>query len=186
VIDLLTSRIRDVPDFPKPGIVFKDITPLLADPAALAGAVDALAERVAPFKPDIVLGAESRGFILGPALAIRLGVGFAIARKPGKLPWKTVTASYALEYGEDSLELHEDAIVRDGSASQHTSQSGWPGASSGAAASQRGQRGASIGVVCTDPHTQGSRQPIWGVSWRDVRPLASRVPHALPRARPLR
>ena len=110
VIDLLTSRIRDVPDFPKAGIVFKDITPLLADPKALAGAVDTLAERVSPFRPEIVLGAESRGFILGPALAIRLGVGFAIARKPGKLPWKTVTASYALEYGEDSLELHDDAI----------------------------------------------------------------------------
>ena len=86
VIDL-ASRIRDVPDFPKPGIVFKDITPLLADAEALKGAVEALAERVEPLRPDIVLGAESRGFILGPALAIRLGVGFAIARKPGKLPW---------------------------------------------------------------------------------------------------
>jgi adenine phosphoribosyltransferase len=110
VIDLLTSRIRDVPDFPKPGIVFKDITPLLADAEALAGAVEALAERVAPMRPEIVLGAESRGFILGPALAIRLGVGFAIARKPGKLPWSTVKATYALEYGEDSLELHDDAV----------------------------------------------------------------------------
>ena len=101
-----------MPDFPKPGIVFKDITPLLADPEALAGAVEALAERVEPLRPEIVLGAESRGFILGPALAIRLGVGFAIARKPGKLPWTTVTASYALEYGEDRLELHDDAIAR--------------------------------------------------------------------------
>ena len=110
MIELLTSRIRDVPDFPKPGIVFKDITPLLADAVALNGAVDALAERVAPLRPEIVLGAESRGFILGPALAIRLGIGFAIARKPGKLPWSTVTASYALEYGEDSLELHDDAV----------------------------------------------------------------------------
>jgi adenine phosphoribosyltransferase len=109
VIDL-ASRIRDVPDFPKAGIVFKDITPLLADAEALKGAVDALAECVTPLRPDIVLGAESRGFILGPALAIRLGIGFAIARKPGKLPWTTVTASYALEYGEDSLELHDDAI----------------------------------------------------------------------------
>ena len=111
MIDLLTSRIRDVPDFPKPGIVFKDITPLLADAEALNGAVETLAERVAPLRPEIVLGAESRGFILGPALAIRLGIGFAIARKPGKLPWTTVTASYALEYGEDSLELHDDAIA---------------------------------------------------------------------------
>ena len=110
MIDLLTSRIRDVPDFPKPGIVFKDITPLLADAVALSGAVETLAERVAPLRPEIVLGAESRGFILGPALAIRLGIGFAIARKPGKLPWTTVTASYALEYGEDSLELHDDAV----------------------------------------------------------------------------
>jgi adenine phosphoribosyltransferase len=113
VIEYLTSRVRDVPDFPKAGIVFKDITPLLADPKALAGAVDTLAERVGPMRPDVVLGAESRGFILGPALAIRLGVGFAIARKPGKLPWTTVTASYALEYGEDSLELHDDAIEKD-------------------------------------------------------------------------
>ena len=107
----LASYIRDVPDFPKPGIVFKDITPLLADPQALAGAVDELAARVEPLRPDVILGAESRGFILGPALAIRMGVGFAIARKPGKLPWTTVTASYALEYGEDSLELHDDAIA---------------------------------------------------------------------------
>ena len=106
----LASYVRDVPDFPKPGIVFKDITPLLADAAALRGAVDGLAACVAPLKPDIVLGAESRGFILGPALALRLGIGFAIARKPGKLPWTTVTASYALEYGQDSLELHDDAI----------------------------------------------------------------------------
>jgi adenine phosphoribosyltransferase len=109
----LATYIRDVPDFPKPGIVFKDITPLLADPAALRGAVDALAECAAPRRPDIVLGAESRGFILGPALAMTLGIGFAIARKPGKLPWSTVTASYALEYGEDSLELHVDAIAPD-------------------------------------------------------------------------
>jgi adenine phosphoribosyltransferase len=106
----LAAYIRDVPDFPKPGIVFKDITPLLADAGALRGAVDALAELATPLRPDIVLGAESRGFILGPALAMRLGVGFAIARKPGKLPWSTVTASYALEYGEDSLEIHIDAI----------------------------------------------------------------------------
>jgi adenine phosphoribosyltransferase len=108
----LASYVRDVPDFPKPGIVFKDITPLLADAAALRAAVDGLAACVAPLEPEIVLGAESRGFILGPALALRLGIGFAIARKPGKLPWTTVTASYALEYGEDSLELHDDAIEK--------------------------------------------------------------------------
>jgi adenine phosphoribosyltransferase len=111
VIDL-ASYVRDVPDFPKPGIIFKDITPLLADAEALTSAVDGLAECVSSLRPDIVLGAESRGFILGPALAIRLGIGFAIARKPGKLPWTTVTASYALEYGEDSLELHDDAIEK--------------------------------------------------------------------------
>ncbi|MCO5168520.1 MAG: adenine phosphoribosyltransferase [Planctomycetes bacterium] len=105
--------IRDVPDFPKPGILFKDVTPLLADAPALARVVDALAE---PYrqngKPtvDRVLGIESRGFIFGTPVAQRLGVGFAPIRKPGKLPWKTVSESYALEYGEDRIELHEDAV----------------------------------------------------------------------------
>jgi len=106
----LSSLIRDVPDFPKPGIVFKDITPLLADAAALRETIDLLAEWAAPRKPDIVLGAEARGFILGAAVAYKLGCGFIAARKPGKLPWRTVSAKYALEYGVDSLELHADAV----------------------------------------------------------------------------
>jgi adenine phosphoribosyltransferase len=106
----LGSRIRDVPDFPRPGILFKDIMPLLADPVCLREAVDRLAAFAEPRTPDLVLGAESRGFILGGALAYRLGCGFAAARKPGKLPWRTVSVDYALEYGRDSLEVHEDAI----------------------------------------------------------------------------
>ncbi len=107
----LAAKIRDVPDFPKPGIVFKDIMPLLADPEALNEAVERIAEWAEPKKPDLVLGAEARGYITGGALACRLGCGFVAARKPGKLPWRTVAAKYALEYGFDSLEVHADAIV---------------------------------------------------------------------------
>jgi adenine phosphoribosyltransferase len=106
----LESKIRDIPDFPKRGIVFKDIMPLLADPESLRETVERLAEFAEPRKPDLVLGAEARGFILGAALAYRLGCGFVAARKPGKLPWRTVSAKYALEYGFDVLELHADAI----------------------------------------------------------------------------
>jgi adenine phosphoribosyltransferase len=109
----LQSLIRDVPDFPKPGIVFKDIMPLLADADALRETIDQLAAWAAPRSPDIILGAEARGFITGGALACKLGCGFVAARKPGKLPWRTVSAKYALEYGFDALELHADAI-RDG------------------------------------------------------------------------
>ena len=101
-----------MPDFPKPGIVFKDIMPLLADREALKQTVDELAAWAEPRRPDIVLGAEARGFITGGALACRLGTGFVAARKPGKLPWRTVSAKYALEYGFDVLELHADAIAR--------------------------------------------------------------------------
>jgi adenine phosphoribosyltransferase len=107
----LEAKIRDVPDFPEPGIVFKDIMPLLADPATLHEAVDLLADWIEPRKPDLILGAEARGFILGAALAYKLGCGFIAARRPGKLPWKTVSATYALEYGENTLELHADAIA---------------------------------------------------------------------------
>jgi adenine phosphoribosyltransferase len=106
----LASFIRDVPDFPRKGIVFKDIMPLLADAAALHETVEQLADWAEPRKPDLVLGAEARGFILGAALAYRLGCGFIAARKPGKLPWRTVGVKYALEYGFDALELHADAI----------------------------------------------------------------------------
>ena len=108
----LEAKIRDIPDFPKRGIVFKDIMPLLADPEALHDTVERLAEFAEPRKPDVVLGAEARGFILGAALAYRLGCGFVAARKPGKLPWRTISAKYALEYGFDALELHADAVAR--------------------------------------------------------------------------
>jgi adenine phosphoribosyltransferase len=104
------SYVREVPDFPEPGVGFKDITPLLADPHALQETIEKLAEWAAPRKPDIVLGAEARGFILGGALADRIGCGFVPARRPGKLPPETVSATYALEYGQNSLELHPDAI----------------------------------------------------------------------------
>jgi adenine phosphoribosyltransferase len=109
-LEELKAKIRDVPDFPEPGIVFKDMMPLLADSPSLRETTDLLADWAEPRKPDLILGAEARGFILGAALAYKLGCGFVAARRPGKLPWKTVSASYALEYGENSLELHADAI----------------------------------------------------------------------------
>jgi adenine phosphoribosyltransferase len=108
----LRSKIRDIPDFPKPGIVFKDIMPLLADAEALAATVDQLAQWAEPRSVDYVVGAEARGFILGSALAYRLKCGFVAARKPGKLPYLTVGAKYALEYGFDALEMHVDAVPR--------------------------------------------------------------------------
>ena len=108
----LQAKVRDVHDFPKPGIVFKDIMPLLADAEALRETVELLAEWARPREPDIILGAEARGFITGGALACRLGCGFVPARKPGKLPWRTVSAKYALEYGFDALEVHADSIIR--------------------------------------------------------------------------
>src|SRR5580765_558724 len=110
-VDDLKAKIRDVPDFPEPGIVFKDIMPLLSDPTALHESVERLAQWAEPRRPDLVLGAEARGFILGGALAHRLGCGFAAARRPGKLPAKTISASYALEYGENALEVHADAFA---------------------------------------------------------------------------
>jgi adenine phosphoribosyltransferase len=108
----LGELIRDIPDFPRPGIVFKDLTPLLADAAALKTAVEALAELARPLRIDCVVAAEARGFLLGPALALELGAGFVLARKPGKLPYETVSAEYLLEYGSDQLELHTDAVAR--------------------------------------------------------------------------
>ena len=107
----LRAHIRDIPDFPKPGIVFKDITPLLLDADALSQAVSELAEWARPLEVDYVAAAEARGFILGAALARELGVGFVPARKPGKLPWDTVSAEYVLEYGVDALEMHADALA---------------------------------------------------------------------------
>jgi adenine phosphoribosyltransferase len=104
------ALIRDVPDFPKPGIVFKDIMPMLADGPSLRAIVDELAESARPWQPDLVMGAEARGFMFGAPLAYALGAGFVAARKPGKLPYTTVSAKYALEYGFDALEVHIDAI----------------------------------------------------------------------------
>jgi len=108
----LQDRIRDVPDFPEPGIVFKDIMPMLAEPELLRESVDLLSEWAAPRKPDLILGGEARGFILGAAMAYKLGCGFVAARRPGKLPWETISTSYALEYGENALEVHADAFEK--------------------------------------------------------------------------
>src|SRR5271154_2774728 len=107
----LRELIREIPDFPKPGIGFKDITPLMADAGALVEAVTGLAEYARALEVDCVVAAEARGFLLGPALALELGAGFALARKPGKLPYDTVSAEYELEYGESKLELHTDAVA---------------------------------------------------------------------------
>jgi len=107
----LRALIRDIPDFPTPGIVFKDITPLLLDGAALDMAVSELAEVAAPLGPELVVAPEARGFILGAALARQLGAGFVPARRPGKLPHETVSAEYALEYGINALEVHSDALA---------------------------------------------------------------------------
>src|SRR5512134_1877002 len=109
-LDTLIALIRDVPDFPKPGIVFKDITPLLANGKAFAKTTELLAEKVSRYRPEAIVGIESRGFIFGAALASRLGLGLLPVRKPGKLPYKTRRKEYTLEYGTDALEMHEDAV----------------------------------------------------------------------------
>jgi adenine phosphoribosyltransferase len=108
----IRRAIRDISDFPKPGIVFKDITPLLADGDLFGQTIDALGERYRNQKVDTVLGIESRGFIIGAALAYTLGAGFSVVRKPGKLPYETHSASYELEYGKDSLEIHVDGLKK--------------------------------------------------------------------------
>lgn len=110
--DVVRRRIRDVPDFPKPGILFRDITPVLADATALAAALDLHIDRIADLASgiDVVVGIESRGFLFGMAVAARIGAGFVVVRKPGKLPARVVEASYALEYGTDRLQIHADAI----------------------------------------------------------------------------
>ena len=110
----LRSKVRDVPDFPQPGVVFKDVMPLLADPEALRQTIDGLSNWAREKDPDLILGAEARGFILGAAIAYEIGSGFVAARRPGKLPPETVGATYALEYGQNSLELHPD-LIREGS-----------------------------------------------------------------------
>ncbi len=106
----LKDKIRDIPDFPKPGILFKDITTLLSDPRSYCRAVDLIAEQFIGKKIDLVVGIEARGFIMGAALAYKLGAGVILVRKPGKLPYKTHQTVYELEYGTDTLEIHQDAI----------------------------------------------------------------------------
>jgi adenine phosphoribosyltransferase len=106
----LRDRIRDVPDFPSEGIVFKDLMPLIADAEYFAETIHRLAEWAGPREPELILGAEARGFIFGAALAYELGAGFIAARKPGKLPRETLEATYALEYGTDSLHVHRDSF----------------------------------------------------------------------------
>ena len=107
----LRGYVREIPDFPRPGILFKDITPLLLDAAAFDAAVTALGGHASALEVDLVVAAEARGFILGGALALSLGAGFVPARKPGKLPHTTVSAEYTLEYGIDALEVHADALA---------------------------------------------------------------------------
>jgi adenine phosphoribosyltransferase len=108
----LKAKIREVPDWPQPGVGFKDVTPLLADPQALDQTIGELARWAGERKPDLILGAEARGFILGAAIAREVGCGFVPARRPGKLPPETVSATYQLEYGTNALELHPDLIPR--------------------------------------------------------------------------
>ena len=105
------SFIRDVPDFPKPGILFRDITPLLGNGPAFRTCITQMCERLSPHKPQIISGIESRGFIFGATMAVEMGIGFVPIRKPRKLPWKTRTETYALEYGTDAIEIHEDAFA---------------------------------------------------------------------------
>lgn len=109
-MDDLKRLIREVPDFPKPGILFYDITTLLKDKSGFRKVIDRLTETIRPFQPDVVLGIEARGFIFAPALAYHLGAGFVPVRKPNKLPATTERISYELEYGMDTLEVHKDAV----------------------------------------------------------------------------
>jgi adenine phosphoribosyltransferase len=108
---LLRARIRDIPDFPKPGILFRDLTPLMGHGPSMRAVTEMLIEKVAPHRADTIVAIESRGFIFGAPVAVALGLGFAPVRKPGKLPWRTTKQTYDLEYGTDSLEMHADAVV---------------------------------------------------------------------------
>ena len=107
----LRSLIREIPDFPKPGILFRDVTPLLGNGPALRTCIQQMCERLARYKPQAIAGIESRGFIFGTSVAVELGIGFVPIRKPGKLPWKTRREQYALEYGTDAIEVHVDAVA---------------------------------------------------------------------------
>ncbi len=110
VVDDLKRKIRDIPDFPRPGILFRDITPLLSEGGSFCQAIDHIGERYVGQKIDVVVGVEARGFIMGAALAYKLHAGNILIRKSGKLPYKTHRTTYALEYGTDTLEIHQDAI----------------------------------------------------------------------------
>lgn len=109
-MDVIKSAVRDIPDFPKPGILFKDITPVLQNPQAFRAAIDTFKERYRDQKLDVIAAVESRGFLFGTVLAYELGLSLALVRKPGKLPYKAIRESYSLEYGENTLEMHEDAV----------------------------------------------------------------------------
>jgi adenine phosphoribosyltransferase len=109
-VDDLKKLVRDIPDFPKKGIIFKDITPLLQNPEGLREAVETISNHYKNKKIDIVVGAEARGFILAPTIAFNIGAGFVPVRKPGKLPYEKINMSYALEYGTDTLEIHKDGV----------------------------------------------------------------------------
>ena len=111
-MEALKSIIRDIPDFPKEGIIFKDITPLLSNPSSFQEAIDTLKDRYKNKKIDRVVGIEARGFVFASALAYALGCGMVMVRKPGKLPYKTFQKTYSLEYGEDSIEIHQDAFEK--------------------------------------------------------------------------
>jgi adenine phosphoribosyltransferase len=108
---LLRAHIRDIPDFPKPGILFRDLTPLMGHGPSMRVSIEMLIEKIAPRRADTIVAIESRGFIFGAPVAVALGLGFAPVRKPGKLPWRTTQKTYDLEYGTDSLEMHADAVV---------------------------------------------------------------------------
>lgn len=112
MVQRILDKIRDIPDFPRPGIVFKDITPVLQCGSTFQYVMDLLAEKVSAYQPERLIAIESRGFIFGAALAERLKVGFALVRKPGKLPYATRNVSYELEYGSDTLEMHTDAVEK--------------------------------------------------------------------------
>jgi len=112
-LDLLRSRVRDIVDYPSPGITFRDITPLLGDAAAFSSTIDGLVAAYSGVTVDRVVGVEARGFVFGAAVALRLGAGFVPVRKAGKLPWAVVREEYELEYGTDKLEIHRDAIHPD-------------------------------------------------------------------------
>ena len=110
MVERIKGKVRDVPDFPKAGILFKDITPVLQDAATFAALVDLFAAHYADKNVEVIAGIESRGFVIGSALAYKMQTGLALVRKAGKLPWQTVKQSYSLEYGEDTLEMHKDAV----------------------------------------------------------------------------